>query len=196
MVLLVMIFSSIDWSANSYFVQIEIDETGGTNFKNMGISQLLSVPYALYAETVSNVDDADSDTTNELQILSIIGDTLFIENGNYFILSQLPSNTTIVTDEYAMDNSERTPTTWYSALEICADAGGHLCSSSEFYLACKQVSDGDIEGITNLNNNWEWVWDGGPAGTWAANRWGNGSCDAVSNGLATDNNAYRCCYNR
>jgi hypothetical protein len=189
-------FSSIDWSANSYFVQIEIDETGGTNFKNMGISQLLSVPYALYAETVSNVDDADSDTTNELQILSIIGDTLFIENGNYFILSQLPSNTTIVTDEYAMDNSERTPTTWYSALEICADAGGHLCSSSEFYLACKQVSDGDIEGITNLNNNWEWVWDGGPAGTWAANRWGNGSCDAVSNGLATDNNAYRCCYNR
>lgn len=192
-------FSVIDWSTGTYFIKTETDPNGGTNYSITGTSQLLSVPYALHAQTVTNADDADSDITNELQILSLVGDTLFIEKGNYVILGgskPLPSNTTIVSDEYAIDNSERTPTTWYNAVEVCAEAGGHLCSSSELYLACKQVSDGDITGITNLNNNWEWVWDGGPAGTWAANKWGKESCDAVSNGLATDKNAYRCCYNR
>ena len=190
-------FKSIDWSANTYFIKIEMDESGGTNFKNMGVSQLLSVPYALHAETVTNADDADHDTTNELQILSIVGDTLFIEKGNYVILGRpLPSNATIVNDEYAIDTTERASATWYIAVKVCSEAGGHLCSSSELYLACKKVSDGDIIGITDLNNNWEWVWDGAPSGTWIANKWGNGGCNAVSNGLATDSNAYRCCYNR
>ncbi|MEA3443473.1 MAG: hypothetical protein U9R19_01965, partial [Bacteroidota bacterium] len=45
------IFSTIDWSISAYFLRIEMDETGGTNFSHMGTSQLLSVPYALYAET-------------------------------------------------------------------------------------------------------------------------------------------------
>jgi hypothetical protein len=42
-------FSTIDWGSHSYFVKIEMDETGGTNYQFMGISKLLSVPYALYA---------------------------------------------------------------------------------------------------------------------------------------------------
>jgi len=42
---------SINWSSNLYFVKIEIDETGGTNYTLSGVSQLLSVPFALYANT-------------------------------------------------------------------------------------------------------------------------------------------------
>lgn len=44
-------FSSIDWSSGPYFFQTEMDASGGTNYLNLGTSQLLSVPYALYAET-------------------------------------------------------------------------------------------------------------------------------------------------
>ncbi len=44
-------FSSIDWGNDSYYVSIEIDKNGGSDFISMGTSQLLSVPYALYAET-------------------------------------------------------------------------------------------------------------------------------------------------
>ena len=47
-------FSAIDWSVNSYFVKIETDETGGTNYTLSGTSQLLSVPYALYAGKAGN----------------------------------------------------------------------------------------------------------------------------------------------
>lgn len=44
-------FASIDWSNGPYFFQTEMDSNGGTNYLNLGTSQLLSVPYALYAKT-------------------------------------------------------------------------------------------------------------------------------------------------
>ncbi len=42
--------STIDWSTGMYFIESETDVTGGTNYTITGTSQLLSVPYALYAE--------------------------------------------------------------------------------------------------------------------------------------------------
>ncbi|MBL7105125.1 MAG: hypothetical protein ISS18_12415 [Bacteroidales bacterium] len=52
-------FDSINWGNDNYFLKIEIDDTGGTNFQYMGTTQLLSVPYALYSETSGNNDDGD-----------------------------------------------------------------------------------------------------------------------------------------
>ncbi|WP_052172562.1 DUF1566 domain-containing protein [Psychroserpens jangbogonensis] len=42
-------FSMIDWSAGTYFIKTETDPTGGSTYTITGTSQLLSVPYALYA---------------------------------------------------------------------------------------------------------------------------------------------------
>ena len=42
--------ASIDWANGPYFSEVGIDATGGTNYQSMGVSQLLSVPYALFAE--------------------------------------------------------------------------------------------------------------------------------------------------
>ena len=44
-------FTAIDWSADTYFIKTETDPTGGTNYTITGTSQLLSVPFALYATT-------------------------------------------------------------------------------------------------------------------------------------------------
>lgn len=44
-------FANIDWATGPYFVQVEMDETGGTTYQLIGTFQLLSVPYALYAES-------------------------------------------------------------------------------------------------------------------------------------------------
>jgi hypothetical protein len=43
-------FSSIDWADGPYFIKTETDITRGTNYSIIGTFQLLSVPYALYAE--------------------------------------------------------------------------------------------------------------------------------------------------
>ncbi len=47
-------FSEILWGEDKYFVQTEIDLSGGMDYQFLGISQLLAVPYALYAETSGN----------------------------------------------------------------------------------------------------------------------------------------------
>ncbi len=43
-------FSTIDWSTGQYHIKVETDPSGGNNYTITGTSQLLSVPYALYAE--------------------------------------------------------------------------------------------------------------------------------------------------
>jgi hypothetical protein len=43
--------NGIDWSTGFYMLETLVDPTGGTNYTIIGSSQLLSVPYALYAET-------------------------------------------------------------------------------------------------------------------------------------------------
>jgi hypothetical protein len=42
-------FANIDWANGPYFVKTETDPAGGTSYSITGTSQLLSVPYALYA---------------------------------------------------------------------------------------------------------------------------------------------------
>lgn len=45
--------SGIDWSSGPYYVKTETDPTGGTNYTISGTSELLSVPYALFAGNVT-----------------------------------------------------------------------------------------------------------------------------------------------
>ena len=44
-------FSTIEWANGPYFIQTETDVNGGTNYTITSTTQLLSVPYALYAQT-------------------------------------------------------------------------------------------------------------------------------------------------
>lgn len=57
-------FNSIDWAMGPYFIKTEIDPQGGTSYTIEGTSQLLSVPYALYAKTAENVAVEKQDLSN------------------------------------------------------------------------------------------------------------------------------------
>jgi uncharacterized protein (TIGR02145 family) len=72
--------SNVNWSSGAKFMQVEIDL--GQGFVDIGTQQLLSVPYALHAGSVSlNV--------------SVTGDTLFVGNGEYAIIPGISeANTT------------------------------------------------------------------------------------------------------
>jgi hypothetical protein len=50
--------SSIDWGNGSYFLKTETDPSGGTSYSISGTSQLLSVPYALYAQSSAKTSDS------------------------------------------------------------------------------------------------------------------------------------------
>ena len=43
-------FAGIDWATGPYFIKTETDPTGSTTYTITGTSQLMSVPYALYAK--------------------------------------------------------------------------------------------------------------------------------------------------
>ena len=52
-------FSTIDWSAGPYFIKTETDVDNDGTYDITGTSQLLSVPYALYAKTAGDVTETD-----------------------------------------------------------------------------------------------------------------------------------------
>jgi hypothetical protein len=59
-------FSAIDWTNGPFFIKTEIDPTGSTDYSITGTSQILSVPYALFAKTAGNGFTGDySDLTNK-----------------------------------------------------------------------------------------------------------------------------------
>lgn len=89
-------FNTITWGANGHYLKVEMDETGGVAYQDMGTVQLRSVPYALHAASVDNADDADADPNNELQTLSISGNLLSLSNGNTITLPSGGSGSTQV----------------------------------------------------------------------------------------------------
>ncbi|MCB0519268.1 MAG: tail fiber domain-containing protein [Saprospiraceae bacterium] len=87
-------FSAIEWGANDYFLKIDMDAAGGTQYQNIGVTQLLSVPYAMYATKAGSVEgDNDTDSQNEIQTLSYDPATqqLSLSNGGSVTL---PTSTT------------------------------------------------------------------------------------------------------
>lgn len=45
-------FGAINWGTNTKFVKVEMDPQGGSNYVNVGVNQLMSVPYAQVSKTV------------------------------------------------------------------------------------------------------------------------------------------------
>jgi hypothetical protein len=64
-------FSLIDWSNGPFFIKTETDINGGTNYTITGTSQMLSVPYALYAKNAGNVANMARPTITTLTATNV-----------------------------------------------------------------------------------------------------------------------------
>ncbi len=82
--------ATIDWSNDDYYIKLGMDASGGTNFLTMGTTQLLSVPYALYAKSAGSV------TGNIISSVSPAGDTLFLTNGQTLIIPGISAANIVV----------------------------------------------------------------------------------------------------
>lgn len=64
--------ANINWAEGPFFLKIETDPNGGTNYTMEGTQQLLSVPYALYAGNSANSFSGDyNDLKNKPTIPSV-----------------------------------------------------------------------------------------------------------------------------
>lgn len=100
-------FADINWGVTTHYLKVDMDATGGNLFVNMGTQQMMSVPYALYAEIAGNAggEDGDGDPLNEIQNLSLEGDQLSISEGNTVTLTASTLDSTIVADMIALVDS-------------------------------------------------------------------------------------------
>ena len=65
-------FDDMDWGSGNHFLKIEMDATGGTNYAMIGTTQMMSVPYALYAENI-NMDSVSDYLTNDSSFMANVG---------------------------------------------------------------------------------------------------------------------------
>lgn len=75
------VFEAIPWGADSHFLKVEMDPSGGSSYVLMGTSQLMSVPYSLFSEFTAHPEDDDPDPLNEIQMLSLTGTDLTLSEG-------------------------------------------------------------------------------------------------------------------
>lgn len=114
-------FSNITWGSNAYFVQVKLDPAGGTAYQLMGTSQLMSVPYALYAESsgsggggatvISDLSDVNSSGVLTNQILkwngsSWVPSTLVDNNTTYSVGSGLTQSGTVFSGPWTISGSD------------------------------------------------------------------------------------------
>ena len=65
-------FASIAWENGPFFIETQVDPAGGTNYGIIGVSQLLSVPYALYAKYAENITGGSTVTPTKPTTAEII----------------------------------------------------------------------------------------------------------------------------
>ena len=81
-------FDSIEWPKGPYFVKTEIDPSGGTNYTISSVSQLLSVPYALYAEKSSTSiyqSKLIGTTSVNLNLWTVVDSFAITNDGDYLL---------------------------------------------------------------------------------------------------------------
>ncbi len=63
-------FTAINWGAGPYFLEVELDVNSSGSYTSMGTSEMLSVPYALYAETAGIADSVVNPSSSNDSYLS------------------------------------------------------------------------------------------------------------------------------
>ena len=123
-------FNTINWQGDK-FLQVELSIENDGKFTLSAVQQLMSVPYAFLADRALNVDDADADPTNEIQSLSVSGDSLSLSNGNTV---QLP----------AINDADADSTNELQAISMSNDTL-YLSSGGFVVLPADQINDADAD---------------------------------------------------
>ena len=153
-------FAGIDWSAGPYYIKTETDPTGGTSYSITGTSQLLSVPYALYAKTVASYPETDPvfagwDRSTGITIPSsqVIDFQTSVTNNAAMLLntaknSYPTADATKVANLSGTNTGDNAVNTLYSGLITNATHTGDVTGSGVLTLATVNSNVGTFNNIT------------------------------------------------
>lgn len=144
--------TEIPWGQHVYFLEVRAVIPGEGSPQLIGVSQLVTVPYAYYskqAETV--VNESDGDTTNELiEDFSLNGSVLTITENNVDYAVDL-STISGSDNDNASDNELITSMTINDLLQLEIEEGTHVTNADLSALAFNTWSR-NADGIYNTND--------------------------------------------
>ena len=73
-------FTNIDWGISQHYINVDLDVNGGSMFSPMSCTQLLSVPYALYAKESGSGPQGPQGPTGPQGLQSLIQQTILANN--------------------------------------------------------------------------------------------------------------------
>lgn len=147
-------FSAINWAAGPYFLKTETDPNGGTSYTITGSSQLLSVPYALYAENSSSPKFAQlplkiKNDSIEISKTGTVKGNMITYDGNNWVALGLDANHPFVDSiRFASPASNLQP---YLTLNYCISLFGIFPSRSG---SDPFVGEIEIFGFNFAPNGW------------------------------------------
>ncbi len=141
-------FASIEWGNGVYFLETKTDPTGGTNYTITGVSQLLSVPYALHAKTAETITGtiAETDPIFTSSEASNITATDITNLGNLSGVNTGDQDLSTLATKTALGDS-----TAQVRSEI-PDVSGFLSAETDPTFTSSEAANIDAGDITNLGN--------------------------------------------
>jgi len=135
------VFSEIKWWSDEYFLKIEVDVKGGENYELLSVTQLFSVPYALYSDKAGSALSVDYNHLTNRPVGTNVGDMQYWDgedwvmvpaglNGQVLTLyegvpkwggsGEVPNQSPIL---YTNGISDPTPTSFITGGYILSDGG-------------------------------------------------------------------------
>jgi len=155
-------FADIDWANGPYFIETKTDPAGGTNYTITGTSQLLSVPYALYAANAGTATGGGNFTHYIGEeygggvIFHLWKDNAGVEHGLIVALTdQSPSQWSNVTTEEIGTSAQSSWDGLSNSNSIVGQAG-HTSSAAKLCLDLVSGGQSDwyLPSIQELNMLW------------------------------------------
>ena len=133
-------FNTIDWGANSYFVETAVDISGWANYTVISTTQLMSVPYALYAKTAGNAvwqQDVNNDinfgqgnvgigTTSPSANLEVSGTariTYLAGTGDRMVVADADGD---LSTQAIPSGNDGNSTAWVASPQVVSSGGGRI----------------------------------------------------------------------
>ncbi len=165
---------TVNWQGSSYYLKVDIDTTGGSNYISSGSAQqLVSVPYALYAASApspslaysSNVLSVGNSTVSiPAQSLSVSGNTLSVSGGTSVVLPDVTGLGATTVNTTTTGYSVFTPSVTISALPVPIYGSGLLTIGGTYpNYSLAAIPTGTYISSTGSLTIWNPLASGGPS---------------------------------
>ncbi|MCL3850328.1 hypothetical protein M1P97_03360 [Parabacteroides sp. GYB001] len=157
-------FSSIDWGTGTYYLQLSMDLNGGSNYEKVSTTQMLPVPYALYARyaekagVTENGGSGNIGSTNTIKFTFVVNDDDVEEDLYPLFSGELIKSSNDILLRFTLlylDGVDQELTVSIDGLTPEKnEVGKSSCVGRMFYLTYNNVSDGNyILVVRDKNNN-------------------------------------------